>query len=106
MKLLKPPETEVQFIDTVSASGHPVRLAGRTVSSDVEIIAPDIEDSQTKVWNRLKYGTQPDLRVGQKIDRLEFPGYILHGVIPYEQKRTNIWEGCVYKCRIDYYEEI
>ena len=93
MKLLKPPQTEVAYTTT-----------------EVEIVAPDFEDPKSKVWDRLKYGTTPDL--GQaffdrtKIDRLEFPGYILHGVIPYEQVRTDIWEGCIYKCKIDHYEVI
>ena len=110
MKLLKPPESEVDYIDTVALGGTPVRIAGRRTYTDVEIVAPDFEDSKSKVWNRLKYGTSPGLGEAflkrEKIDRLEFPGYILHGVIPYEQERTNIWEGCIYKCKIDHYEVI
>jgi len=110
MKLLKPPETIVDQAEVVTLGGGRMHYAGRTTSSDVEIVAPDFEDPKSKVWDRLKYGTAPDLGEAYlkrtKIDRLEFPGYILHGVIPYEQKRTNIWEGCIYKCKIDHYEVI
>lgn len=112
MKLLKRPETVVHYIDTVAIGGSSVRMAGRTTISDVEIVAPDIENPKDKVWSRLKYGTTPDLGDAylrrEKIDRIEFPedGIVLHGVIPFEQTRTDLWEGCMYKCKIDYYEEI
>ena len=112
MKLLKLPEIETDYIDTVAFGGQPVRMAGRTTVSNVMISAPHKEEEIDEVWNKLKYGTQPDLAEAmlrhEKIDKIEFAedGFILYGVLPIKRERSSIWSGQLFECTVDFYEEI
>ena len=73
---------------------------------EVEIMVPGVSTPESLVWHKLKYGTSMTLELGVKINRLAFleDNVVLHGILPYEAEHT-MQEGCIYKCKIDYYEE-
>ena len=109
MKLLNRPERIVEQIEISCFSGQPQRMAGRAITSNVKIICPDkTPGDKNEVWDKLKYGTQLDFTLGQKIDRIVFheedEEIVLHGVTPISNERSLIWEGKIVECQIDHYE--
>lgn len=110
MRLLKVPHWETETIEVNSMGGGVQRIAGQATASEVEIVVPDKGDEQMQVWNTLKYGPIPDLfdamHEHKKIQSIAFPedGVVLKGVLPYGMGRTAVWEGRVFKCKVDYFE--
>ena len=109
MILKTSPTTEVEIHD-MSGSARPIhQFAGRQTITNVEIICPDRDNSKDEVWNRLKYGPQPDLGEAMlthnKIEVIDFPkdGITLYGVHPVSMTRTAIWDGQVFECTVDSY---
>ena len=110
MKLIKRPEQIIEYIDAAGYGGLQYRLTGKSSITDVEIEQLDFNNPKDKVWNRLKNGSNLDLRDAfdkqMKIDKLAFAEdrLILYGICPFEL--TRIQEGYVYKCKIEYFEVI
>ena len=109
MKLLNRPERVVEQFDLVGIGGSVQRMSGRATTSNVKIVCPDqTPGDKDEVWDKLKYGTQLDFTIGQKIDRIIFheedEEIVLHGVIPVGFERSLIWEGKIIECHVDHYE--
>ena len=107
MKLITRPERTVTWHDVAMYGAGSFRTAGRASVTYAEISHNDFDKQIDEVWDRLKYGVQIKLELGEKIDRLEFPedGITMYGVIPIEIMQTSFEEGCIYKCQVDYFEE-
>jgi len=103
------PTTVVATIEVYGNGGMASHSPGKRTITDVEIICPDDDSSKDKVWNRLKYGMEPDLGEAmhshQKIEVLDFPedGITLYGVWPRKMERSACWDGRLFECSIDSY---
>lgn len=108
MILIKKPKSVTEYINVSAPGGGMQSIGGQCSITDAVIVCPDVTDSKDLVWNKLKYGPQGELELGQQADKIEFPeeGIVLYGVLPYEIGRSGIFEGRVFTCKIAGFEEI
>ncbi len=97
MELISRPTARTERVEVVAQLGARITHMGKSEQVDPAIIYSPMLSEEERTWAKLKSDHCLELRLGEKVDKLEFKGMILYGVLPYEMVDD------IFTCAVDYY---